>query len=1517
MQSRFFRWLGLVLLGSLVGAEVLGCAQSRDPINRVQANALDKHFFVGPNLSNPSDDPEFYMGHRIIDEPYGVGQDFSLYQSMGSLARIKWEIQEDKLVARLTYERIQNSDHNGSQATDNGQVVAEFKIASHFDIKRDYNPQTGEQLNLIVENTTDRPWYEREFFRVDWSTNLVTDAYDFDVLAQGAAIDGIKYDPLSYYVEDPNDPDAPVFSNDEGYFDITTKLFATPQIVDTPYGTFPACMLLGVDEAADPSVTCSPAEVKVRFSFKKVVDDDFEPEDWDGNKMQAFGWFTQDRFGYERNYGILDQNWHRFASKFNIWQKSHVAGTQCAVDAWRDDKGNVQNYKVDAAGNFVTDKDTGLPIPDPNGQPFRRSAPGLDVHRDVDGDGTEDECQFTRSVTPTGIIPPNGLPSGDVVSPGSRCDEFKNKCDIPLYMRSTKTTPLYFGPTAPADLFASTAKALNSWNIAVKRAAMIGKYVEVNRTPYAYNYPGSQDDSLRTEAGLLADQQSVKPVVPDIFVLCHNPVMQGDDPSCGKPGLKVRLGDLRYSVVDVIQNPQYPSAWGIMTDFDDPVTGEKVQASINEWAYVLDIAAQNTEDLLRWINGEITNDQISNGQYMQQWVSANKLGSLQHTPKVLSKQEIESRLNSIDKSIGKLNGVPAGTPLGLARQIAAKNLSQNLGPSLDAEFEATRQSLLGSEWEARMITPNMLQMAGLDPKQPFAGDPTTLNKASPLRALNPMLRKWGRGVIDKGLVAKNMCIINDEPEPDSLVGLARQALQLFPLPDSGRSDYQTALYNRNQALHQWLREQFHLSVIAHEMGHAMGLRHNFAGSWDALNYHTEYWQLRTRNGVEHYCGYPGRLDATTPHTDGTDCVGPRWVDPVTDQETNGLLWKWGSSTVMDYPGDQTQDTNDIGLYDKAAMRFGYANVVDVEKNMTVTVVAGAPGGSGIDFVGAAQLLDGFGGIFGFGYGNLFGGIIPNHYSTYADKYGLLGDCSQDRPGWNGDKSDPLAKQCIGSAINFAAERDMRSVPKGLNATTDAPFAVDKNGHVRHPYMMGSDEFVDFGNVPVFRFDAGADAYEQMQFFTSSYENRYIFDNFRRNRVSFHTPTTVDRVQSRYWDKVQGVTKSLALGIEEFTQPNFDPTQYAGLFMPMALASADGLAMFVRALTRPEPGAYSTPTKPGPLGPPNAWSSAATGTAGPSLINVSLGDGQGRFLHNDYDYTKGYYWYDYQIQVGSAFEKYWVPYYLTESYNQFISNQKDDYIDGRYKNLSYVSIYPNQVRRILANLMATESATQTINQGASAQIFTLAPFTTPNGQAPTSTVQYLAWDRYDPNDSSTTELQYPPGAVLLDPLVGWEEQYRALVDLFHFGRTSLSMDLIDQMRIFSPGDAASLSIPVGQQVRYRDPLTGIEYVAKNYGTEVVNSAIGFQTAKTVGARMLQHANVLAKAAYQVSTPPDPVTGELTYDTDPQGNVIPNSASGADTAATMLKNYASNIDVVRQLTRFFGYGPLSSTAASQHP
>ena len=105
-------------------------------------------------------------------------------------------------------------------------------------------------------------------------------------------------------------------------------------------------------------------------------------------------------------------------------------------------------------------------------------------------------------------------------------------------------------------------------------------------------------------------------------------------------------------------------------------------------------------------------------------------------------------------------------------------------------------------------------------------------------------------------------------------------------------------------------------------------------------------------------------------------------------------------------------------------------------------------------------------------------------------------------------------------------------------------------------------------------------------------------------------------------------------------------------------------------------------------------------------------------------------------------------YLTEAYNNFVSNTEDDYIDGRYKNLSYSSLYPNCARRIFANMMATNSATQVNQSGSVAQIFTTAPFAMPgstSGAANPLTQAQYPWEKYDPTTRQTTSLQYPAGA----------------------------------------------------------------------------------------------------------------------------------------------------------------------------
>src|SRR5688572_1379291 len=109
--TRSIRRYAIVTLTAL--AALAGCAEERAPINRVQANALEKSFFVG-QLGDDADDPEFYKRGTIIDVGYGAGTS-GLFTSTYAqpLTRIRWEITEFTLNARLAYERISGTDSKG------------------------------------------------------------------------------------------------------------------------------------------------------------------------------------------------------------------------------------------------------------------------------------------------------------------------------------------------------------------------------------------------------------------------------------------------------------------------------------------------------------------------------------------------------------------------------------------------------------------------------------------------------------------------------------------------------------------------------------------------------------------------------------------------------------------------------------------------------------------------------------------------------------------------------------------------------------------------------------------------------------------------------------------------------------------------------------------------------------------------------------------------------------------------------------------------------------------------------------------------------------------------------------------------------------------------------------------------------------------------------------------------------------------------------------------------------------
>lgn len=353
-----------------------GCGIGIGDIDRSQPGKLKKEALKG----------EWYYRQTVVDVPFTSGVTFIGEQSV--LERVHFEISEKLLTAYRSYERVDGSEIPSldPSADYQGAPIAAFSITSHFDVVRQYNDATGEQSNVISENSADRPWYEREYIRVDWSQNLLA---NFDFIAGGPGGGGVSSQGASYAVTDPMSSDAPVFSvqnKDEwhdyrnpmtwgqlssvDYFDITQKLQVFPDVFEFFYDDgsteeWPACWFYEWGPW-----DCASQTIKVRASFLKLQDSDYESLDYPDNYIARdengdairtmwdeetgyrrctadedqfcnpvrvpmfdwFGYFRRERESYDREHGVTEQGRIYLADRFNIWERS------------LDEKGNTIPY---------------------------------------------------------------------------------------------------------------------------------------------------------------------------------------------------------------------------------------------------------------------------------------------------------------------------------------------------------------------------------------------------------------------------------------------------------------------------------------------------------------------------------------------------------------------------------------------------------------------------------------------------------------------------------------------------------------------------------------------------------------------------------------------------------------------------------------------------------------------------------------------------------------------------------------------------------------------------------------------------------------------------------------------------------------------------------------------------------------------------------------------------------------------------------------------------------------------
>jgi hypothetical protein len=1530
------RWSVRFGLGVLAAATVVGCARERDPINKVQANALAKKFFVGEMLNNGADDPEFYASTTVIDVPYGV-QASIFTGATGDLRRVKWEITEKVLNARLTYESIEGVDGKGARTTNSGQVVASFAIDSHFDIRRDYNPQTGEELNVVTENTSDRPWYTREFMRVDWSSNKVESAYSFDPLST-LKLAGQEVEPITYRVDDPSDPDAPVLDAEGGYFDVTNKVYIKPSLVfGQPACYFPGSLVVG---GTYPFGGCDSSEVKLRLSFLRVAqpgepgDRDFEPQEWDGARFNAHGAFTHDRLGYDRHFGVIDSKWHHLIQRYNIWQKSH-ADVPCARQ-------------------------------------------GGDAHTDADRDGTEDECAS--------------------VGAGSRCDDIVGACTIPLARREIRTNAWHFNLSATDEVaFDSTQRAAEEWDTALRLAVQAGRRVECERTAGASlagtrwegqscpsAFPIDQRDDAEVEsvralqacrrANSVADACPVDvntvAALPNTIVLCHNPVQKTDHAACGGEALVTRPGDLRYHQVNVVPTPQTSSPWGYGPTSADPLTGEVIQASINVWNTVTDQAAQTLVDQVRWINGEIAPDKVTTGDYVQDWARAASA----HVPgasSLMTPEAIDERIfgHAVGAPAPDVNrGALARQKLDvtkLNRDIAARS-SVAMGQTGNglpttpsgarAEADARLAMAKGTPIEAALVTAPWLQMAGI-PQGKIDND--VLERASPLRGLDADNMAKVEQKVNAAFAAKGQCMMM-APEPTGVVPLAKIMAKKFPYDANASAGDQASRLDR---MWNFVRGKLNYAVIAHEMGHTVGLRHNFASSFDSFNYRPQYWQLRTRGGQV-------TTPCTGPVADGAACVGPRYFDPLDKDEVDQMIWMWSQTSVMDYAGDPTQDTIGLGVYDYSAARAFYADVVDV-RNDGVKVPRAAPS-TAKEAVGA-QMFD----LVDTVVRPLAHAFVsdtnnePLHYSQWNTFFHLINNCEHvDTPepaGWNRERDgefDPVfdghvvrSERCERMPVDYVDWRDMvsdTSVDPRVNY--DPRFvvsrrAVDNQGRPRMPYAFGTDDAVEAGIPSTYQHDNGADVYEEIAFHDGLYEDRHIFDNFRRGRVNFSIAGAYNRAVSRYHNKIAGIAQQYSF-IHDFILRDAAANQgapyndlvaayegHGGFLRDFAVASALAFDHFARVLTRPQPGPHSLVGSDPVLRPVDG---AEIGTSFPRDVDIPQGSTAiagdvsfgGRPIQNSVVSSSGYWNVN---QAGSYYEKTHAIFSLLAQGMGSGNWSRLEGVDSRWLSSNIGNTYPNGVRQLLGALLTEDQELyaprvaargsglpDVIVDGVRNTKFPRGPlgwisFASPSGPAvcwPANGIQVCT----DGQGMAVGDVAAAPTSSLaVDPELGFEIQKFVLFYAYVFLPGNQRNDWVDMLRISRLGSDSSPSYAPSEMIEWKDPQTGYRYLAKRFGDEQL---IGKKYDKGMGAKMLQWANHLASKAYAPNDPAAPIdleTGRFVYRTDDHGQPVvladaETRVAPADPAhvtceenhyCVQLRNYRGLLDYSRDTAARLGF------------
>jgi len=871
MQQRMWLVLGTVLaLGGLAG-----CAEEVEDIDRVNTAGLrfQKAWLEG----------EWYFRQTVVDAPSTVGLVFDGIES--KLEKVRFEVREKEVIALRVHESIPGIDQNGALPGGRveGSPIMSWPIEQHYDVIRSYDRTTGEQSNVLTIDDKERPWYEREYMVVSWSkqklTGPATDIQRFVSMISGftgAEGEGIAF--TGY--ERPENPDH--MQVDEGL------LMYTMQV---PISYWVTC---AIEHGNLPWIStnsrnaCGTAEVAFRYSFVRIDPDEavqFQPKryldrdilrddegkvlryatvsvpDADGELKMVDVACNEDTLAQLARQGITEADchtaqWNQFGrfGFFRTYRQGYDREIGAAHDVNRQWFAN--HHKV-WEQVYEVEESNGEPVRDERGYPV--------VKKDAAG----------------------------------------NPVMIPYAERTVRPVVYHLNTHYPADMMEVTQQIGAAWNAAFSEAIAAAKGMSVDALaaemqaetgdPRVFRVVENTCSKGGINAYLERNPEMHEVAVEaargetwepgDLERICSMLTWHSRDRDIER-FVWQQMGDLRFSFIWWVNEDAPSGPLGYGPSSPDPETGRILSGNAHVYGAAVDSYARGAADVIAAMNGDLDMEGIITGDSYERWVRRGTTVAdeeMELTPEFSA--ELSRRLGSLDlpgldhmyRHDGKFD--KAAMFRHMHRRVLDPARQDPLASAVagNGRRDAVLATLKANpDLAARFVPEPIKQLIGRF-EGLFENAPKELQDLAVEMAVDPST--LSRKILERQRFWSERNVMLPEFMDDSIQGLA---LELRGLP--------------HEEVYQILRKEIYRGVMLHEIGHTVGLTHNFKASFDALNYQDEFWNIRASHQ-----GKQELIDARLP--------------------------EYRYASIMDYGARFNSDLKGLGKYDHAAIKFVYGDHV--------------------------------------------------------------------------------------------------------------------------------------------------------------------------------------------------------------------------------------------------------------------------------------------------------------------------------------------------------------------------------------------------------------------------------------------------------------------------------------------------------------------------------------------------------------------------------------------------------------